>query len=174
MGSSGPYVRRVADLRLRHARVRVLWPDGDDPALLVLVAGVDDELAADLCSRAGLVVLAPAWGAPATLDWAARHGAELGADAGRLAVAGAGAGAAEAATLALRARDLGWPRLARQILIEPATTAPQTRAAGVAPATVVAGRTWAALLRRAGVEVEELDDRAQLAPALRRSLGGPA
>jgi hypothetical protein len=209
MGSSGPDVRRVADLRLRHARVRVLWPDGDDPALLVLVAGVGDELAAHLCSRAGLVVLAPAWGAPATLDWAARHGAELGADTGRLAVAAAGAGAAEAATLALRAHDLGWPKLARQILIEPegpapgrattalgpattalgpattalgpattalgpATTAPQTGAAGVAPATVVAGRDWAALLRRAGVEVEELDERAQLAPALRRSLGGPA
>jgi acetyl esterase/lipase len=179
MRSSSPDVRRVADLRLRHARVRVLWPAGDRPALLVLVAGVSDELAADLCSRAGLVVLAPAWsGAPlrdatATLDWAAEHGAELGADTGRLAVAGARAGAAAAATLALCARDRGWPRLARQILIGPETPASPHDLAGVAPATVVCGRDWAARLRRAGIGVDELDRIAELAPALRRALGGP-
>jgi acetyl esterase/lipase len=203
MGSSAPDVRRVAGLRLRHARVRVMWPDGDRPALLVLVPGASDELAAHLCARAGLLVLAPAWGgaplrdATATLDWAAQHGAELGADAGRLAVAGAGAGAALAATLALRAGDRGWPRLARQVLIDPASHgvsaisgmpaidpsgatpdgAPNgsaARMAGVAPATVVGGRDCAARLRWAGVEVEELDACADLAPALRRVFGGGA
>jgi len=190
MGSSASDVRRVAGLRLRHGRVCVSWPAGDCPALLVLVPGVSDELAAHLCGCAGLVVLAPAWGgaplrdATATLDWAAQHGAELGADPGRLAVAGAGAGAALATTLALRARDRGWPRLARQIVIDPERTAvgaatityPEgpARLAGVAPATVVGGHDYAARLRNAGVEVEELDECPELAPALRRALGGGA
>jgi acetyl esterase len=117
--------------------------------------------------------------------WAADHAAELGADPRRLVVAGEALGAGVAAAVALHARDLGWPVLTRQVLIRPDMSAarivgssadPGPRAMpleerpleGVAPATVVVagdtrvrlddGRRYAALLRHAGVEVEELRD----------------
>jgi acetyl esterase/lipase len=141
--SSGTGVRRVADLRLRgpagSTPVRVRWPrtPASDPAppLVVLlpdlaaadgVERADDELAHELCSRIGAVVLCIPWAprrpgaldrADAALVWAADHGGELGADPGRLVVAGRGAGAAAAAVLALRARDRGWPRIQRQVLV---------------------------------------------------------
>ena len=90
------------------------------------VERADDELAHELCSRAGAVVLCIPWAprrpgaldrADAALVWAADHGGELGADPGRLVVVGRGAGAAAAAVLALRARDRGWPRIQRQVLV---------------------------------------------------------
>ena len=43
------------------------------------------------------------------LEWAAEHAAELGADPGRLLVAGQGAGGAIAAAVAAEARAHGWP-----------------------------------------------------------------
>jgi acetyl esterase/lipase len=141
--SSGTGVRRVADLRLRGPAgsipVRVRWPHtaASDPAppLVVLLPDVaaadgvqraDDELGHELCSRIGAVVLCIPWAprrpgaldrADAALVWTADHGGELGADPGRLVVAGRGAGAAAAAVLALRARDRGWPRIRRQVLV---------------------------------------------------------
>jgi hypothetical protein len=125
------------------------------------------------------------------LEWAAEHAAELGADPGRLLVGGQGAGGSAAAGVALVARAQGWPPVIRQVLISAGPVA--TRAvAGVAPATVVtvrhhpggdAGR-YAARLRRAGVEVDELIYPDRLLPtgrvhddlgeALRRSLSAPA
>jgi acetyl esterase/lipase len=137
--------------------------------------------------------------------WAADHAGELGADPRRLVVAGEALGAGVAAAVALHARDVGWPVLTRQLLIRPdlgAALAPgpgdpaplalkERPLAGVAPATVLVtgddslraddGRRYAALLRRAGVEVEELRDGGQwtertlgdLARSLGRSVDAP-
>jgi acetyl esterase len=172
----------------------VLLPDGGD----MQDAGA---LCRELSVRAGLVVLlacvrlAPDRGDPATLqdattalEWAGDHAAELYADPQRLLVAGVGTGAAIAAALALHAREERWPAIARQVLICPdfaAYAGPLSAAslAGVAPATVVTrgdgarrdvGMRYAALLREAGVDVEELHDEdderllADLAESLRR------
>jgi hypothetical protein len=62
----------------------------------------------------GLLVLAVSClaGAPdgtTVLEWAAEHAAELGADSGRLLVAGQGAGGDVAAAVAAQARAAGWP-----------------------------------------------------------------
>jgi acetyl esterase/lipase len=122
-----------------------------------------------LSEQAGLAVLS-AWCDPEAtrsamdvLEWAAEHAAELGADPGRLLVAGEGAAGAVAAAAALEARAQGWPPVIRQVLISPAPTARQA-VAGAAPGTVVTVRRhprgddgrYAARLRRAGVAVDEL------------------
>ena len=151
-------VRRVADLRLR-------GPAGSDRRpgpLAALAVGAarrgdlpprrrtrgrreheDDPLGHELCSSAGAVVSATLGAAAAGrarpgrggAQWAADHGEELGADPGRLVVAGHGAGAAAAAALALRAHDRGWPPLRRQVLIVGAgTRRPATYAAASVPA----------------------------------------
>lgn len=171
----------------------VLLPDGE-----MQDAGA---LCRELSARAGVVVLlacvrlAPDRDDPATLadattalEWAGDHAAELYADPQRLLVAGVGTGAAIAAAVALHARDERWPAIARQVLICPdfaAYAGPLSAAslAGVAPATVVTrgdgarrdvGARYAALLREAGVDVEELHDDdgerllADLAASLRR------
>lgn len=72
--------------------------------------------------------LAPEHPYPAAVDdawaatqWVAAHGAELGADVGRLAVAGDSAGGNLAAVIAQRARDHGGPAIAFQLLWYPAT-----------------------------------------------------
>ena len=152
-------VRRVADLRLRGPAgtipVRVRWPRSAAsevaPPLVVFlpdiahgdgVDGPDDALGHELCSRAGAVVLCIPWAprqpgaldrAEAALRWTADHGEELGADPGRLVVAGRGAGAAAAAVLALRACDRGWPPIRCQLLILAAPRRPASHDAGSAP-----------------------------------------
>jgi acetyl esterase len=57
----------------------------------------------------------------AATKWASDHAGELGADAGRLAVAGDSAGGNLAAVVAHRARDAGAPPIAFQLLIYPGT-----------------------------------------------------
>jgi acetyl esterase len=57
----------------------------------------------------------------AALEYAARHGAELGIDAERIAVGGDSAGGNLAAVVALLARDAGGPAIRHQLLIYPAT-----------------------------------------------------
>jgi alpha/beta hydrolase fold len=176
------HTRRVAELRLRSSagplRVRVEWPvaTGGTPTLLVFLPDAGEATAA-LFSRAGAVVLSARpeafYDAVAALEWAADHAAELGADPRRLVVAGG----ALAAALALHARDRAWPALTRQVLIGADLDRPLQAAtvAGVAPATVVvaghdSGRRYAARLRQAGVEVEELRDEEELSRSLERTL----
>lgn len=65
----------------------------------------------------------PAEDCYAATAWVAAHAAELGVDAGRLAVGGDSAGGNLAAAVALMARDRGTPAIAFQLLIYP-TVAP--------------------------------------------------
>jgi len=57
----------------------------------------------------------------AATQWVVAHAAELGLDAGRLAVGGDSAGGNLAAVVALMARDAGGPAIALQVLIYPVT-----------------------------------------------------
>lgn len=88
----------------------------------------------ELAARAGCVLvsvdyrLAPEHRFPAAHDdcyaatvWAAAHAAELGADAGKLAVGGDSAGGNLAAVVSLRARDEGGPPIRFQLLVYPVT-----------------------------------------------------
>jgi acetyl esterase len=59
--------------------------------------------------------------AMAALRWVALHGERIGADPARIAVGGDSAGGNLAAVCALLARDEGFPTLALQLLIYPAT-----------------------------------------------------
>lgn len=85
-----------------------------------------------LCAAAGVLVvsadyrLAPENPFPAAADdayavaaWIAGHGERIGADPGRIAVGGESAGGNLAAVTALKARDLGGPDLALQVLVSP-------------------------------------------------------
>jgi len=194
-------VRRVADLRLRGEAgtipVRVRWPRSRSaPPIVVFlpdaapadgVSAEDDALGHELSARVGAVVLCVPWAprqpgaldrAEAALMWAADHGDELGADPGRLVVAGHGAGAAAAAALALRAHDRGWPPLRRQVLILGATRRPASYAAASVPAAgapaaaILVGQSerCAEWLRATGADVEEVRDLADLATSLRTAL----
>lgn len=89
-----------------------------------------DMIARALCAWSGSVVvsvdyrLAPEHPFPAAPDdayaalaWVAAHAGEIGGDPARLAVAGDSAGGNLAAAAALRARDVGGPRLKAQVNI---------------------------------------------------------
>jgi acetyl esterase len=93
-----------------------------------------DGMCRHLCAGAACIVvsvdyrLAPEHKFPAGLDdcvaatrWAAKHAAEFGDDAERLAIAGDSAGGNLAAAAALRIRDEGGPTLRGQLLIYPVT-----------------------------------------------------
>jgi len=173
---------RMAELQLRGRagtlQGRVYWPgpSAARPARLLVFWTVADNSTwcQELSACAGLVVLAVPSGRPypADLDdavtaaeWAAENTARLGADTGQLLVGGAGPGGALAAAVALHARVGGWPTFSRQVLVCASPVEPMPPSlAGVAPATAVTidhdpggdeGR-YAALLRRAGVAVDEL------------------
>jgi acetyl esterase/lipase len=114
------------------------------PALLVLLAGngsgtdgLDrlDTLCRGACAHVGVVVLAVthrpvAPGDPdaaiddwaAAVRWAADHARQLGADPGRLLVAGTGAGGSLADAVARRARDDGWPEFMGQVSVRNGST----------------------------------------------------
>src|SRR6188472_395932 len=159
--------QREADLSLRavgdFVRLRVIWPpdpeDGGPIALFLWERASVFEMAEALSVEGGMVVLALQTTAldvaTIALEWAGAHAASLGADPGRLFVAGGGL----AATAALHARDEGWPPLARQLLFGPERSGwPRADAAlaGAPPATVADAPEYASRLREAGVEVEEL------------------
>ncbi len=59
----------------------------------------------------------------AALKWVAAHGAEIGADGSRIAIAGNSVGGNMAAALALMSKDRGGPAIAFQALLIPATDA---------------------------------------------------
>jgi hypothetical protein len=160
-------MQREADLSLRAARdfvrPRVIWPpdpeDGSPIALFLWERESVFELAETLSVEGGVVVLALQATAldvaTIALEWAGDHAGLLGADPGRLLVAGGGL----AARAALHARDEGWPPLARQLLFGPERSGwPPADAAlaGAPPATVADAPEYASRLREAGVEVEEL------------------
>jgi acetyl esterase len=121
---------RVADLQLRGSTsalpVRVYWPgqvtSQPAPLLVLCMVGAGAGARAEATCRSlsedsGLVVLAvscltgPQDGTT-VLEWAAEHAAELGADPGRLLVAGIGAGGGVAAAVESQARAAGWPAVA--------------------------------------------------------------
>lgn len=59
----------------------------------------------------------------AALEWASRHGAELGADGSRIAVVGNSVGGDMTAALTLMAKDRKGPKIRYQVLLIPATDA---------------------------------------------------
>jgi acetyl esterase/lipase len=127
--------------------------------MAVFLADIESSFAAAdaLCHEAGFVVLALRTDDPevATIavEWAGDHARQLGADGGRLVVAGGRL----AAAAARHARDEGWPPLERQVLIGPDLDSGGDLG-GLAPATVVNAPIYAQQLRRAGVPVQELLD----------------
>jgi acetyl esterase/lipase len=111
------------------------------------------------------------------LRWLVDHSAELGVNAGRIAVMGDSAGGGIAAGLALLARDRGGPTIAQQILVYPMlddrTTVPDPELVPFAGWTYEDNLTgWSALLGEAlgGPDVSpyvapaRMDDAADLAP----------
>ena len=165
----------------RRLNGRVYWPqanaaDTGSPLIFVPTlteSGVADRFCRLLCSAAAAIVLAvPGTRSTdhdyqlAALGWAVEHSGELGAHPARLMVAGEGAGGAHAARLAICARDIGWPRLRRQILVHPSFTQAcpmPLLLTGVAPATVISsdtriddGSAYAARLRASEIEVDVL------------------
>ena len=124
--------------------VRVYTPAGEGPLPVVVyfhgggwVIGdleVVDRPCRQLADAAGAIVvsvdyrLAPEHVYPAAFDdcyaataWVAEHAGAIGADTGRLAVAGDSAGGNLAAAVSLAARDRGGPAIAAQLLIYPVT-----------------------------------------------------
>ncbi|MGA2011741.1 MAG: alpha/beta hydrolase fold domain-containing protein [Solirubrobacteraceae bacterium] len=191
----GPAAGLVAELRLRFAakrlRGRVYWshatsPEAPAPLLLwlrdphaIIAAENADVLGRLLVSNAHVVVVAvwvprstgPSSGCGyemAALEWAAEHAQELDADPRQLLLTGQDVAGAQAAWVAIRAADRGWPELHRQFLVHPTFTDRYpipSRPVRVAPATIITtgalsddGRRYARQLRSAGVEVAELLD----------------
>ena len=141
-----PEIGVVRDLSADGIPVRLYRPKGVPastalPALVFFHGGgwvigdleTHDVLCRQLAAGAGISVvnvdyrLAPEQKFPAAIDdawaatrWVAAQAAELGIDAGRLAVGGDSAGGNLAAVVALLARDAGAPGLAYQLLIYPA------------------------------------------------------
>jgi acetyl esterase/lipase len=167
-----------ADLTLRFGaerlRGRVHWPATTSPSPLIFIlgaAGDRDAFGTSLSAAAGAVVL---WFetpcevslAAGALGWAAEHAPELGSDPRALVVGGVDVGGGRAVSLAIAARDHGWPALHRQLLLHPmfdtAWEAPAS-GTGLAPATVVTttppeatASRHVAGLRAAGVDIDEL------------------
>jgi acetyl esterase len=127
--------------------VRIYWPEGTPGPMPVVVfahgggfvfCDLDshDELCRAMANGIGAVVvsvdyrLAPEspWPAAAedvyaVADWATQQAGTLGADPGRLLVAGDSAGGNLAAVTALMARDRDWPPIAGQLLVYPVIAA---------------------------------------------------
>ncbi len=125
-------------------RLRIYRPDAAADAglpLLVYFHGgghvigsldTHDSVARNLCQGAACIVasvdyrMGPEHRFPAAVDdsfaatvWLHQNAAEIGADPGRIAVAGDSAGANLAAVVALMARDAGAPALRLQLLVYP-------------------------------------------------------
>jgi len=124
--------------------VRVYTPGGGDalPVIVYFHGGgwvigdleVPDKPCRTLAKAAGAVVvsvdyrLGPEHRYPAAFDdcyaataWVAEHAEDVGADAGKLAVAGESAGGNLATAVALAARERGGPSIGAQLLVYPVT-----------------------------------------------------
>lgn len=124
--------------------LRIYRPEGNAPAPLLVfyhgggwvIGDLDshDELCRQLCAGAGCVVvsvdyrLAPEAKFPAAPEdcyaatlWAVHNAAAIGADSGRVCVAGDSAGGNLAAAVCLMARERGGPVIRHQLLIYPVT-----------------------------------------------------
>jgi acetyl esterase len=146
MSGPGPDVAEVREVELPGPggplAVRVFRPAGEGPLPLVAylhgggwaIGSLDgfDPVCRALANASGAVVasidyrLAPEHPFPAAPDdaraavrWLAEHAGELGADGGRMAIAGDSAGGNLAAVTARRLRDEGGPPLRFQALIYP-------------------------------------------------------
>ena len=125
-------------------RLRVYTPEGPGPHPLTVffhgsgfvICSIEthDGMCRQICRQAGTVVvsvdyaLAPEQPYPAAPDdclaavqWAVAHAAEIGANAGRLALCGDSAGGAMATVTARRLRDAGGSPVRAQALIYPVT-----------------------------------------------------
>jgi acetyl esterase/lipase len=125
--------------------------------------------------------LAPEHPFPAAVDdvwaatqWVAENAAELGADPGRLAVAGDSAGGNLAAVVAQLARDAGGPPIRFQLLWYPATTWDPSLPSFTenANAPVLGTRATADLSRWYASHVDLKNPPTTLAPARAESLSG--
>lgn len=135
---------RLVQCTNRNTILRIYTPnEGDHFPIILLIHGgawvagnidTHDNLARYLCSKAQAVVVsvgylnAPEGKFPLPLEqcydalsWATEHADELSADASMLAVAGDSAGGNMAAALCLMTRDRNGPKIALQVLINPAT-----------------------------------------------------
>ena len=150
LAAPAPEVARVEDRTVPGPDgaipIRLYWPESDgDGTLPVLVhfhgggfvlLGLDayDPICKTLCAGAGCIVVAVGYGkAPeskfpkaaddswAATRWVAANCAEIGGDAGRIAVAGDSAGGCLAAGVTHRAKAAGGPALAFQLLVYPLT-----------------------------------------------------
>jgi alpha/beta hydrolase fold len=128
MTSGTTILSQHADLHLRRGGdVQVTWPPAtpERPGLLVVLPGAsaDAQIWQELSVRLPAVVLSVPGAtfdrAREALEWAADHADELGADPRRLVLAADHGGAGLVAALARHARDRGWPRIARHVLIDP-------------------------------------------------------
>jgi acetyl esterase len=153
--------------------VRIYWPtvssatSGPVPVVVFAHGGgfvfcdlnSHDELCRAMTNGIGAVVvsvdyrLAPEspWPAAAkdvyaVADWATQQAGALGADPGRLLVAGDSAGGNLAAVTALMARDRDWPAIAGQVLIYPVIAAefgtPSYQRFGVGYYNTAAAMAW--------------------------------
>ena len=102
-----------AQLRLRSGTARLVWPAGTATGAVVLLGDVTEPECRSLADSFAAVVLnAPVREGAAALEWLADHATELGADGGRLILAGPAELADEVHALAARVRERGWPALA--------------------------------------------------------------
>jgi acetyl esterase len=125
--------------------------------------------------------LAPEHPYPAAVDdawaatqWVAQHASELGADAGRLAVAGDSAGGTIAAVTAQRARDNAGPPIVFQLLWYPSTMWDASLPSFIenADAAVLDSAAIAAFSRWYAGEVDLSDPPPGMAPGRAESLAG--
>jgi acetyl esterase/lipase len=146
LSGPGPRLARVADLVMPGPYgwlpLRAYWPsDAPDLPLVVYLHGGGwtvgsiasfDAVTRALAAASGAIVVsvgyrlapeqtfpAPVDEAVATVRWLAENAALLGADPGRLAIAGDSAGGNLATVAARRLRDEGGPRLRMQALVYP-------------------------------------------------------
>ncbi|GBE66036.1 lipase [Mycobacterium sp. MFM001] len=177
--------------------IRIYWPPSDDVLPVVVFFHGGGFVVGDLDTHDGtcrqhavgadaVVVsvayrLAPEHPYPAAVDdawaatqWVAGHGEDIGADAGRLAVAGDSAGATISAVVAQRARDNGGPPIVFQLLWYPSTmwdsSLPSFRENASAP--ILGREAIAAFTRWYAGEVDLSAPPAGMAPGRAKNLAG--